>query len=56
MRCATYSYWGLKLRLAHMDSEVWIGFVRRYKGYRDPLVLKFILELIGEAAVAVVVG
>ena len=41
---------------AYMDSEVWIGFVRRYKGYRDPLVLKFILELIGEEAVAVVVG
>ena len=40
----------------YMDTEVWIGFVRRYKGYRDPWVLKFILELIGEEAVAVVVG
>ena len=39
-----------------MDSEVWIGIVWRYKGYRDPLVLEFILELIGEEAVAVVVG
>ena len=32
---------------AYMDSEVWIGFVRRYKGYRDLdpdlLVLEYIL-------------